>query len=528
MNTLMAALPILLLIWMMVKRSPVASYIALPLTALIAALLQIFYFHADLRLLFANAFAGVLSVMTPISIIAGAILLNRMLAISGAEATIKQWLESISTNQVAQLMIIGWAFAFMLEGASGFGTPAAIAAPILVGLGFSPFKVIVFTLILNSIPVSFGAVGTPTWFGFSALNLDDGQVLAISKWTALCHVVAALVIPIIGLCIVLPLKTVHQNAVFVYLSVFACVLPYWLFAQWNYEFPSLIGGAVGLIITILLASKGVGLEKSTADSQSVKTVTKLSTKTLFLALFPLMLLIVVLVITRIHQLGIKALLNDETVWLSVHLGFAQFELSKALILSLHEIFGTSVGWSYKTLFVPALIPFVLVVLICVPLLNMSKQQVSVMCSDTLGRIAMPCIALIGALVMVNVLMQGGHNAPIFYMASTFADLTGEHWVLFASYLGALGTFFSGSATVSNLTFGGIQYGIAEQVGLSETLVLALQSTGAAMGNMICISNIIAVASIVGVNNQEGPVLKKTFLPMLVYGVLVGGFSYIFY
>ena len=101
-------------------------------------------------------------------------------------------------------------------------------------------------------------------------------------------------------------------------------------------------------------------------------------------------------------------------------------------------------------------------------------------------------------------------------------------MLFASYLGALGTFFSGSATVSNLTFGGIQYGIAQQVGLSETLVLALQSTGAAMGNMICISNIIAVASIVGVNNQEGPVLKKTFLPMLIYGAIVGCFSYLFY
>ncbi|MEM7390612.1 MAG: L-lactate permease, partial [Pseudomonadota bacterium] len=230
MNTLVAALPILVLIWMMVKRSPIASYIALPITALAAALLQLFYFQADLRLLLANSFAGVLSVMTPISIIAGAILLNRMLAISGAETTIKHWLESISSNQVAQLMIIGWAFAFMLEGASGFGTPAAIAAPILVGLGFSPFKVIIFTLILNSIPVSFGAVGTPTWFGFSALNLDDGQVLAISRWTALCHVIAALVIPMIALCLVLPLKKVRQNSVFIYLSVFSCVLPYWLFA----------------------------------------------------------------------------------------------------------------------------------------------------------------------------------------------------------------------------------------------------------------------------------------------------------
>ncbi|WP_421418628.1 L-lactate permease [Pseudoalteromonas lipolytica] len=525
MNTFVAALPIFLLIWMMVKRSPVPSYVALPVSALAGVLLQLFYFQADPRLLLANSFMGMLSVLTPISIIAGAILLNRMLAVSGGETTIKHWLESISGNHVAQLMIIGWAFAFMLEGASGFGTPAAIAAPILVGLGFSPFKVIVFTLILNSIPVSFGAVGTPTWFGFSALSLNEQQVLAISQWTALCHVVAALVIPMIALCLVLPFHTVRKNSVFVYLSVLSCVLPYWLFAQWNYEFPSLIGGAVGLFVTIFLAKKGIGLVKSQQPPVSNKPI---DGKALFLAFFPLVLLILLLVLTRIHQLGIKALLNDETVWLSIHLGFAQFELSKALIISLHELFGTAVSWSYKTLFVPALIPFVLVVLVSVPLLKMNKKQVSHMVHDTLSRIALPCVALIGALVMVNVLMQGGHNAPIFYIANTFAHLTGEHWVLFASYLGALGTFFSGSATVSNLTFGGIQYGIAQQVGLSETLVLALQSTGAAMGNMICISNIIAVASIVGVNNQEGPVLKKTFFPMLIYGALVGCFSYLFY
>ncbi|MCV6023232.1 L-lactate permease, partial [Escherichia coli] len=76
----------------------------------------------------------------------------------GAEAVIKRWLEGVSRNQIAQLMIIGWAFAFMIEGASGFGTPAAIAAPILVGLGFPALRVAMLALIMNSVPVSFGAV----------------------------------------------------------------------------------------------------------------------------------------------------------------------------------------------------------------------------------------------------------------------------------------------------------------------------------------------------------------------------------
>jgi len=102
----------------------------------------------------------------------------------------------------------------------------------------------------------------------------------------------------------------------------------------------------------------------------------------------------------------------------------------------------------------------------------------------------------------------------------FSDLTGTNWQFFASYLGALGAFFSGSATVSNLTFGGIQQSIALNVGLSEQLILALQSVGGSMGNMVCINNIIAVSTILGISNKEGYIIKRTVIPMILYGVIV--------
>ena len=84
MNTVIAALPIIILIWLMTKRDPLPSYIALPAMALLTGFLQLVYFRADWQLVAANSLAGGLSVATPISIIAGAILLNRLLAISGA------------------------------------------------------------------------------------------------------------------------------------------------------------------------------------------------------------------------------------------------------------------------------------------------------------------------------------------------------------------------------------------------------------------------------------------------------------
>jgi lactate permease len=131
----------------------------------------------------------------------------------------------------------------------------------------------------------------------------------------------------------------------------------------------------------------------------------------------------------------------------------------------------------------------------------------------------PVITLIGALIMVQLMMTGGDNAKTVIIGRAFAEISGEYWQYLASFLGALGSFFSGSATVSNLTFSGIQDSIAQGVGLDQSLILSLQSVGAAMGNMVCINNIVAVCSILGVYNQEGFILKRTVIPMVVYGII---------
>ena len=140
-------------------------------------------------------------------------------------------------------------------------------------------------------------------------------------------------------------------------------------------------------------------------------------------------------------------------------------------------------------------------------------------TETGSRIKMPFVTLIGALIMVKLMMAGGANSPIIVIGTAFSDIMGTNWQFAASYLGALGAFFSGSATVSNLTFGGIQQTIATTVGLQETTILALQSVGGAMGNMVCINNIIAVSTILGISNQEGYIIKRTVIPMIIYGLI---------
>ncbi|WP_237387910.1 L-lactate permease [Xenorhabdus sp. Sc-CR9] len=506
--------PIILLIWMMTKRNGIPSYIALPLTALIVYFMQVFWFGVQPRLLHANIITALIAVFTPVTIILGAILLSKLMQISGAEDIVRNWLENISPNPVAQLMIIGWAFAFMIEGASGFGTPAAIAAPILVGLGFNPLRVVLLTLVMNSVPVSFGAVGTPTWFGFANLGLPDDNLLEIGRLSALIHFVAGLVIPLLALRFIVSWQEIRQNILFIFLSILSCTVPYLLLAQVNYEFPALIGGAIGLALSVLLARLGIGIRhyerRYSVQSVPFNKIVK--------AMMPTMLLIVILVITRIYQLGIKELLNNAEIAWQLNLGWlGDLIISKSLIISLQQVLGTSASAGYKMLYVPAIVPFLLVVLMCIPLFQLNRHQVKQMFCETASGIFKPFIALFGALIMVNMMMIGDENSPVIIIGKALASMTGEGWLLFSSFLGALGSFFSGSNTVSNLTFGGIQHSIALSNGININLMLALQSVGGAMGNMICLNNIIAVCSILGISNVEGQIMKKTVLPMLVYG-----------
>lgn len=518
MALFLSIFPIILLIYLMVKRNALPSYVALPWIAVVVIIIQLIFFNTDISLVSANIMSALIAVQTPITVIFGAILFNRFSETSGVTNTLRRWLGTINPNPVAQIMIIGWAFAFMIEGASGFGTPAAIAAPILVGLGFAPLKVAMLALVMNSVPVSFGAVGTPTWFGFGALKLSEHQILEIGSMTAIIHAFAALVIPVMALRLIVSWQEIRKNIVFVYISIFACVVPYFFIAQVNYEFPSLVGGAIGLLVSVFVANKGIGLAKveNTLDGAAP------TRKEVVKALFPTGLLIAILIVTRIQQLPFKAMMNNATSWFSVQLGsLGTFDVSQGLIFSLKNIFGTSISAGYKLLYVPALIPFVVTVLIAIPVFSLSCGKAKDVFVSSLRQSKNPFIALVGALIMVNLMLVGGDDSMVKIIGKSFANLTGEYWTLFASYLGAVGAFFSGSNTVSNLTFGSVQLSTAELTGLSATLILALQSVGGAMGNMVCINNIVAVSSVLNMEKQEGTIIKKTVVPMVVYGIIAG-------
>ena len=521
MDFLLAILPIGFLIYVMTKRKSWPSDISLPLAAILVYLVVLVHARLDPNLVNATVLNGTLSALTPVSIIWGAILLSLTMRRSGAEGIIGESLKEVSTNPVAQLMIVGWAFPFMAEGASGFGTPAAIAAPLLVGLGFDAVRVTILTLIMNAVPATFGAVGTPMWFGFSQVPLSPSEILSVSWKSALVHSVAALFVPIIALRFAVGWAEIRQNLLYIYLSILSCVLPSLVLSRFNYEFPSLIGGAIGLCLSAWMAKYQVGLARTDAVKEVVFDLPSKNRERLR-AFAPYLMLIVTLVVTRVRFLPLRAWLTAESPQLTLDGGsLGKFSVSAALVFRLDSIFNTSSAWSYQALFVPALIPFVVVVALSVPLLRIDRHAMRKVIADTMDRLRGPTVTLVGALVMVQLMTLGDDRAQTMIIGRTFATATGRSWPFFSPVLGALGAFFAGSATVSNLTFAAIQDSIARTLGFDRTSILALQSVGAAMGNMIAISNIVAVSSILGLNNQDGFVLKRTALPLIVYGLIAG-------
>jgi lactate permease len=519
MDFLLAILPIVILIYVMTKKKSWPSHVSLPFAAALAYLLVLVHSRLDPNLVNATVVNGTLSALTPISIIWGAILLSQTMRRSGAERIIGEWLKQVSPNPVAQLMIVGWAFSFMIEGSSGFGTPAAIAAPLLVGLGFDAVRVAILTLVMNSVPVTFGAVGTPMWFGFSQAQLSSSEILSVSWKSALVNSVAALFVPIIALRFVMGWVQIRRNLLYIYLSILSCVVPSLVLSRFNYEFPSLIGGAMGLCLSALIAKRQVGLASHASEPVGIDPSSKHERVRAFA---PYLLLIAILIITRVRFLPFREWLNAECPRLTLDWGsLGIFSVSVALVLKLDSIFGTSSDWSYNSLFVPALIPFVVVVLLSMPLLKVDLYTLRKVVADTTTRLSGPSITLVGALIMVQLMTLGGDKAQTMTIGRTFASVMGNSWPFFAPVLGALGAFFSGSATVSNLTFAGIQDSIAHTLGFDRTSILALQSVGAAMGTIISISNIVAVCSILGLVNQEGFILKRAGISLVIYGLVAG-------
>lgn len=544
-----AIVPILIALILMVPlRWP--STRAMPLAFLSSVILAYLVWELSGSRIGALFIQGIVNAIGVLIIVFGAILIYYTLTYSGAMETIQAGMTKISPDRRVQTIIVGYMFAAFIEGAAGFGTPAALAAPLLMGLGFPPMCAGVICLAFNSFPVSFGAVGTPTIMGFQSLSDIGMKALEttdptlffkyIGQDATLMHGAMIFILPIFMLGFMTRIFGANKKWSEGFAAWKYCLLagvcfsiPFYIIA-WTVgpEVPSLIGGLLGLAALIWLTKKGVCVPKTvwtfphqeawpSTWTGTMRTEEKSEYKehmSQFMAWLPYILCGFILVITRVPQFGLKGILTDPMFTLGVS-----------------DIFGEAgVDASIGILWLPGTIPFILVALLTIPLHRMNAAKVAGAWATTFNKMVAPTIALIAAVSLVSIFKgtavntAGIDGAAIpsmpLAMATVCSSAFGNAWPAFASWVGGLGSFITGSATVSDMLFANFQWDVAQQLGydpMRSIAVLAAQCVGGSAGNMICIHNIVAAGAVLGLIGKEGEVLRFTIWPFLLYTIPVG-------
>lgn len=535
MNTMLAFVPVIVILIMMLGFK-ISSRYALSVAWLITALITLFSWKLSVHDVVAYTLFGYLKGFDIIVVIFGAIFILNILKYSGGMEVISNGFNNITEDRRIQVIIIGWLFGSFIEGAAGFGTPAALAGPLLVGLGFPPLLAAMSALILDSTGVSYGAVGTP-FFGIqstlanylSQSNIPVEAFMAkVNIVTALIHASAGVFIPLLVIFFMVKIfgeRKSFKDALpvipFAIFSGLAFVVPYLLIAYFvGFELPSLLGGIVGLVIVIFAVKRGFLVPQESwtfvdesqwkndwVANMSVKSVAPRYNMSLIRAWVPYGIISFILVVTRIPSLGLKGLFWEPNITITDFMG----------IEKLNYIF----RWAY----LPGIIPFSVVAIATMWFHHMSIADVKGAVKSTLKQTSSAIVPLFMGVAMVQLMLNTTHNTlgipgMLDLMAIFFTNIAGSLYYCVAPVVGILGAFFSGSNTVSNILFSGLQFNAARIVHLNEVIIIAMQNVGGAIGNMICINNIVAACATVGLLGKgETRLLKLNLLPCFLYTVV---------
>ncbi|WP_119395032.1 L-lactate permease [Salinibius halmophilus] len=520
MQALTALMPVLsVLLFLVILRWPASK--AMPVSALVVAAMAWFFWQMPVVQISAAVLQGWVIAAQILIIVFGAIFLLNIMTATGAIDRIRVGFTGINPDRRVQAMIIGWLFVAFMEGASGFGTPAAIAAPLLVALGFPPLAAIVLALIADSSPVSFGAIGTPIVVGVKQ-GLPDAAtpefITQVTQQTASIDLLVGSFIPFIMVMLLTrffgeqrSFKPALQVLPFALLAGFSFTIPAWIVAHTlGPEFPSIIGGLVGLAIVVLFAKNGWLLPKDVWRFANDPVVElndgRRERMPIWQAWLPYLAVALLLIATRLPELGLKGLLQ-------------------AVELNFNNILATEISASLQPLYLPGFILFV-VALAGAILWRLPAKEVVGATKQTAVTLIPTVITLLAAVPLVRIFIHSDANGaelaamPIELaqvMVATFAD----QWPLVAPFIGALGSFVSGSATFSVMMFATFQYEVANQLGMDQASIMALQLLGAGAGNMICVVNVVAACSVVGLSGKEGAVIRMAAIPMIILGLLAG-------
>ncbi|MGO9630292.1 MAG: L-lactate permease [Xanthobacteraceae bacterium] len=523
LSTLAAALPVVSLL-ALIASGKVKAHLAAVIALVVAILVAIVLFTMPADLAMRAAVLGAVVGFFPIGwIVLNVIFLYRLTVTTGAFATLSQAIGGVTRDRRLQLLLIAFSFGAFFEGASGFGTPVAVTGAILIGLGFSPLAASGLSLIANTAPVAYGALGTPIAGLASVTGLDPyllgamvGRQLpffsllvpfwliwAFAGWRGMLQIWPAILI--CGLSFAVPQFLISNFVnpwivdVGASLISMACLIGF--LRIWQPE---------ELWLSPALRSRDDSA--STAPPLSTAKTETPSSAAVWRSLLPWIIVCIILLVWGTGWF--KSLVNPIFTWNYAVAGLHNLVQKVPPVVAKPAPEGAVFAFTYISFTGSGML---LAAIISGFVMGFSPAKLVVEYGRTIKVCAYSLITISAMLAIGTLTRYSGIDATL---GLAFAG-AGVLYPFFGTLLGWLGVALTGSDTASNVLFGGLQKITAEQLGLSPILMGAANSSGGVMGKMIDAQSIVVASTATNWFGHEGSILRFVFFHSIALACLVG-------
>ncbi len=525
LSTIAAAIPVVVLL-VLIASGKVKAHIAAIVALIVANIITIAIFHMPAGMSIRASLLGVVSGFFPIGwIVLNVIFLYQVTVSTGRFELLKRAVGGVTEDRRLQLLLIAFSFGAFFEGASGFGTPVAITGAVLIGLGFSPLAASGLSLIANTAPVAYGALGTPI-AGLAQVTGLDPYILGAMVGRQLP--VFSLIVPFWVVWAFAGWKGMKDVWPAILVTGVSFAVPQFVISNYINPWIVDIGASLismGCLILFLkvwqpkqlwLSPALRGNDESAATMTAPKPFDKtpLTQSEMWSALLPWIIVCIVMLIWG--NGAFKAWANSIFIW-----NYPVPELDKMInvvppVSAKPTPQGAVFGFTYLSFTGTGML---IAAIISGFLMGVGPAKLIGEYGRTIKLCAISLITISAMLAIGTLTRLSGVDATL---GLAFAA-TGVLYPFFGTLLGWLGVALTGSDTASNVLFGNLQKITSEQLGLSPVLMAAANSSGGVMGKMIDAQSIVVASTATNWYGHEGSILRYVFLHSIVLACLVGLF-----
>ena len=521
LSTTAAALPVVTLL-VLIASNKVKAHIAAVVALVVANCVAIFIFTMPAGMSLRATVLGAVTGFFPIGwIVLNVIFLYRLTVEKGVFETLQNTIGGVTQDRRLQLLLIAFSFGAFFEGASGFGTPVAVTGAILIGLGFSPLAASGLSLIANTAPVAYGALGTPI-AGLSSVTGIDPFLLGAMVGRQLPFF--SLIVPFWVVWAFAGWKGMKDVWPAILVTGVSFAVPQFLIS--NFINPWIVDIGASLIsMACLIGFLRVwqpkelwlspalrGKDISAADAPPPKPLKKPSTAQVWLALLPWIIVCIVLLAWGTN--AVKNVLNAYATWNYPVPGLHNMINKVAPVVPTPTKEGAVFSFTWLSYTGSGML---IAAIVSGLLLGFSPAKLVGEYAKTIKVCAYSLITISAMLAIGTLTRLSGIDATL---GLAFAS-TGVLYPFFGTLLGWLGVALTGSDTASNILFGNLQKITSQQLGLSPILMSAANSSGGVMGKMIDAQSIVVASTATNWFGHEGSILRFVFFHSITLACLVG-------